>query len=305
MKVKKILREFKIGIKLILLLLLPNIVFSYPVVVTDDLNYRLTLKRAPQRIVSLSPSTTEILFALKLEDKIVGVTNFCDYPPPALKIKKVGGYSTPNLEKIVALKPDLVIASFGNPRNLIEKLRSFKVPVFAVNPQSIHQVMECIIKIGKLTNQEREAKILIKDMRLKVSSIIKKTKNLSKNKRPRVFLLVWDKPLTTVGPQTLPHQLIEMTGGINIAQNAKSGYPLYDLERILGQNPDIIILAGMLGDWQDKKRRIMQSKLWQKISAVKNKRVYLINPDLIFRPGPRLIQGLEKLAKIIHPELFK
>jgi iron complex transport system substrate-binding protein len=274
-----------------------NYLFAHPITLNDDLNREIKINKKPKRIVSLAPSITEILFALKLNKEIVGVTNFCNYPKHAKNKEKVGGFTNPSLEKIVSLKPDLVIATYGNPLNLINKLNKLKINTFVINPKNINDVIKNIEVIGKLTGKEKCAKNLTKKLKDKMNKIIKLAKKLKKKK---VFLLLWDKPLTTVGSKTYINDLVDLVGCENIAKNSKLSYPIYSLEKLIIENPDIIILIGMGENWKHKIKKIKNNHIWEKISAVKNNKIYLIDPDLVNRPGPRIVNGLEELFKIIH-----
>ncbi|PIU62488.1 MAG: cobalamin-binding protein [Armatimonadetes bacterium CG07_land_8_20_14_0_80_40_9] len=276
---------------------------GFPLRLKDDLGREVVIKGKPQRIISLAPSLTEILFALGLEKKIVGVTSFCNYPAEAKKKGKVGSYSNPSLEKIINLRPDLVLVTQGNPLSLIKRLEKLKITVFAVDPQDVGEVIKTIKKIAKITSAVRKGKNLTNKMEKKLKRIVSKTKGRSENDKPKVFLMLWDNPLISVGSKTLLHNLVVLAGGRNVAAGS-ADYPIYNVERLLKQDPDVLILIGMGEDWQSKLRQIKKNKILKELKAVKKNKIYLIDPDLVNRPGPRIIEGLEKLSKIIHPEMF-
>lgn len=300
----------------------PGFAFSspggFPLRLKDDLGREVVIKSKPQRIISLAPSLTEILFALGLEKKIVGVTSFCNYPAKAKKKEKVGSYSNPNLEKIISLRPDLVLATQGNPLSLIKRLEKLKITTFAVDPQGVGEVIKTIKKIARITSAVRKGRELTNKMEEKLKRIVSRTKGRSEkwevrskkaedrrqNDRPEVFLMLWDNPLISVGSKTLLHNLVTLAGGRNVAAGSPSDYPIYNIERLLKQNPDVLILIGMGKDWQYKLKQIKKNKILKELKAVKKNKIYLINPDLVNRPGPRIIKGLEEMAKIIHPEMF-
>lgn len=277
---------------------------GFPLRLKDDLKREVVIKSKPQRIISLAPSLTEILFALGLEKRIVGVTSFCNYPANAKKKGKVGSYSNPNLEKIISLRPDLVLATQGNPLSLIKRLEKLKITTFAVDPQDVGEVIKTIKKIARITSAVRKGRKLTNKMEKKLKRIVSRTKGRSENDKPKVFLMLWDNPLISAGDKTLLHNLVILAGGRNVAAGSPSNYPIYNVERLLKQDPDVLILIGMGKDWQYKLKQIKKNKILRELKAVKKNKIYLIDPDLVNRPGPRIIKGLEKLSKIIHPEMF-
>jgi len=178
-----------------------------PGAVLDDLGRSVDIEEIPQRIVSLAPSNTEILFALGLGEKVVGVTEYCNYPPEALDKEKVGGYSTPDIEKIIALQPDLILASSIHAKELIPALEQRGLTVFALEPKSIDGILEDIRMVGKIAGKEEEASVLVTQMENKIKAITDKTKELEE--RPRVFYITWHDPIFSVGSETSIHELIE------------------------------------------------------------------------------------------------
>ena len=189
------------------------------------------------------------------------------------------------------------------PLSLIKRLEKLKITVFAVDPQDVGEVIKTIKKIAKITSAVRKGKNLTNKMEKKLKRIVSKTKGRSENDKPKVFLMLWDNPLISVGSKTLLHNLVVLAGGRNVAAGS-ADYPIYNVERLLKQDPDVLILIGMGEDWQSKLRQIKKNKILKELKAVKKNKIYLIDPDLVNRPGPRIIEGLEKLSKIIHPEMF-
>lgn len=288
-----------------------NIVFclillsqALAITIKDDLGETIIVPPYSQRIISLAPNITEILFALKIDKKIVAITNFCNYPPQTRNKEKIGGYVNPNLEKIVSLKPDVVFAAFGTPAIFLNNLKKLKIKVFATNPQTIQQTFVLIKNIGVITNTSSQAKKIITSMQNKLSAIKNKIKK-SKQAKQKVLIIIWDNPLTTAGKNTLINDLIENAGGINIAHNFSLPYPTLNIEQVIKLNPDIIFLAGMGKDWKEKLSVIYKSKSWQVVKAVKNKKCFFLNPDIVFRAGPRLIFGLKQIAVNLYPKVFK
>ncbi len=280
------------------------------ITVVDDLGYRVTVKRYPKRIVSLAPSNTEILFAIGAGNRVVGVTKYCDYPPKAVKLIKegkiaiIGGYTTVNIEKVVELKPDLVVASYGNGIETIQKLRSLGIPVVCLNPKNLTQVMHDIWLLGVLTGEEKNASKLISWMKRKIyeiERIVSKAKS-----RPTVVHIIWNKPIWVSGRGTFVDELIRLAGGVNAVK--KKGWVEISKEELLEMNPDVIIVnsgGGMGGKGKALYNWLIHDPVLSKLKAVKEGRVYVINADIVSRPSYRLVYALEDFARFIHPELFK
>lgn len=269
---------------------------------TDEVGRQLELPRPPQRIISLAPSITEILFALQLEDKIVGVSNFCQFPPAARTKEKIGDYAHPSLEKIVALKPDLVIGlAEGELRSLIGRLTELKVPVYISNPGNVAEIIYSIRRISKLTGAMEKGLEIAAEIEKKVKQIQEKVAGLP---QPRVLHLLNFDPLISAGKGTFIHDLIRLAGGRNLAESAAGKYPRLSLEEVLAMDPEVILLASMKSADPLLEQRQWWKK-WKTISAVRQGRVYVLESDLIHRPSPRIVIGLEEVARALHPEAFK
>lgn len=274
---------------------------------TDDLERAVTITQAPVRIISLSPSNTEILFALGLENRMVGVTKYCNYPPDIEDLKQsgklvvVGGYADPDIEMILSLSPDLVLASKIQSSSTIPNLEKAGVPAFVINSDNISSVLQSIKKVGKITGKDAEATELVRSMESRISAISEKVDPLQKK---RVLYVLWHDPLQTAGMGTVQDEIIEMAGGENIFHDL-SGYPLIDPEAIALKNPEIIITGAGTGERRDDPLD------WAKTEdgiddtdARENNRIYQAQGDLITRAGPRIVDALEMMARIIHPDAF-
>ncbi|MCL5075769.1 MAG: cobalamin-binding protein [Chloroflexi bacterium] len=273
---------------------------SFPLSLTDDAGRTVRIEKSPQRIVSLAPSNTEILFALGLGDKVVGVDEYSDYPAEAKTKAKVGSFSKINLEKVVSLAPDLILATNIHVKTIVPELEKRGLTVVVLQPQNIEAVLNNIALVGKLSGKTKEAAALTADIQKRLTNIATKTKTASS--RPRVFLEL-SPDLITIGPGTFIDDLISRAGGENIAAEAKTAWPQLNQETIVLKDPQVILLADHpAGETPEK---VKSRPGWQNISAVKNGRIVVLNPDLVNRPGPRVIEGLEMMAKAIHPELFK
>ena len=277
---------------------------THPMTIVDDLGRNVAIPEKPTRIICLYASFTETLFALGLGEKVVGVTKGCDYPPETLHKEQVGGAITVDVEKVVALNPDLVLAQARMQREVVQGLEKFGLTVVALYPENFEGILENIRLIGKITGQEQEARRLTADMEKRAKFITDRTKELADFERPKVFYLVWYDPLKTMGPGTFINELIQLAGGENIAADAKERVPAYSFETVIQRNPQVIILAGgsMTSITVDELKAL---KRWQVIDAVKNGRVYSIDSELVAGPNPRIVDGLESMAKYMHPELFE
>ena len=276
----------------------------FSIEVTDQLGRVVKLEKVPERIISLAPSNTEILFALGLADKVVGVTDYCDYPPDAKEKPSIGGFSTPSIEEVVALSPDLILATSIHEKRIIPQLEEMGMTVFALNPKTLDEVLESIILVGEITGKDEEASRLVAGMRNRIKAVTDKTDNLPETQRPRVFYVTWHDPLKTAGSETRHDELIVKAGGINIAQEL-SGYANISLEAIIQANPQVMIAGVGMGSGEDLPLQYVKTEQrLRNVDARINNRVYSIDVDLAGRPGPRIVDALEKFAESIHPELF-
>ena len=278
---------------------------SPPGNIVDGLGRSVTIDKIPQRIVSLAPSNTEILFALGLGDKVVGVTEYCNYPQEAMTKPKVGGFSNVDIEKVVSLEPDLVLATHIHGKTVIPALEKLGLTVVALTPGSLNEVLDSITLVGKITGQSKEASKLINDLGTRIEAVADKTRNLSPDQKPRVFYITWHDPLMTAGTETLADDVISKAGGQNIAYDI-SGDKAIDLETVIYRDPQVIVASVGMGAGEDLPWQYVQTEPRLKITqALLNNRVYKIDGDLIHRPGPRIVDALEQMAQFIHPELFK
>lgn len=273
------------------------------ITVTDDAGRAIALSQVPQRIVSLAPSNTEILFALGLGDKVVGVSDLSDYPPEAKTKPKVGGFK-PSLESIVALNPDLVLVFWGG--DIVGQLEGAKIAVAVLAPSNLESVFKDIELVGQLTGSQAKARELTAQMRQEVAAIKAITDQAP---RPKVFVEVDatdpSKPWT-VGATSFFHDLITLAGGQNIAAAIATAGAQMSAEEILRANPDLIILAD--APYGVTAEAVKARAGWNTIAAVQKGAIYPLDDQMTAitnRPGPRLTQGLKELAKLIHPELFR
>jgi iron complex transport system substrate-binding protein len=275
---------------------------SFARVVTDQLGRQVRLPDNPQRIVALAPSITEIIFALDQEHHLKGVTMYSNHPDAAQKLPKVGSYVRLDLEKIVALKPDLCIAvKDGNPKKVIDRLENLKIPVYAVDPRNLNTVMDALREIGELLDANESAEKLIRDMTSRIQRV--KTRVSKSAHKPRIFFQIGISPIVSVGTDTFIHEIIVLAGGKNLAEGPVA-YPRFSQEQVLSLSPDIIIITPMTGSAVFEKVKAQWSR-WPTIPAVQKGHIHLADPNLFDRPSPRLVDALELLSRLIHPELFE
>jgi len=252
-----------------------------------------------QRYISLAPSTTEILFALGLGDKIIGISSYCNYPKETKGIDKVGDFSNPNIEKIIFLKPDYIFCTGLEQAPVITQLKKLKLRVYVADPKNISELFTSIKEIGEITHKTKEADALIKSMQDEIEAIDLKVRIIPKDKRVRVFLEIWHEPLMTAGKGSFVDELITLAGGINIAHDVNRPYCNYSAEKVIALDPQCIIMTYM-----DKKPplEIIHKRFgWDKISAVRNKQVFNdISPDILVRPGPRVTKGIAEIYKRLY-----
>lgn len=275
----------------------------------DDSGYVLKLISYPKRIVSLAPSNTEILFAVGTGSKVVGVTDYCNYPYnfsawiKAGNLTSIGNYWNPNIEAIIALEPDLIVAAFAQ-EEVVTALRGIGYKILVLAPNNLEGVLNDILLVGRATDRDVAAAILVNDLRHRIDTISRKMESASS--RPKVYYEVWYDPLWSVGSKSWENELIEKAFGVNIFSQSLNYFETSS-EAIIVYNPDIMIFpfghetkTPFWGNFDQVKER----PGWNAINAVKNNRLYKIDADIVSRPSPRIVDALEILAEGIHPELF-
>lgn len=265
----------------------------------DSIGNRITVPDKNQRIVSLSPGATETLYALGLKDEIVGVSQFCNYPPDFVTTKpKIGGFSTPNIEKIQAVSPHIVIVTRVVPIQVKYQFERLDIQLFVAEPKSFNALMDIINQFGKLFNREEEAHLLVQGMKEEAAEIIQAIRSYSV--RPvKTIIEIWQNPYYTAGKNTLPGDIVTMAGGAVIPETGKE-YPLLNEESILKLNPEALIL----GHKTDQNNLLKSHSNISSISAIQNNKVFSPDPDEFLRPGPRVINALKEIAQFLHPEAF-
>lgn len=267
--------------------------------ITDDTGQALEITSPPTRIVSLAPGLTEILYFLGLGDRIVGVTDYCDFPPPALAKPKVGGLHA-DIETILTLQPDLVIGGTGlYQEQNIARFKRFHIPYFLVDPSSTDKVFEIIRRLGVIAGVEETSEEKIIELRRRLEHV---RRRVSAEPKPRLLYVVGKEPLISVGGGSFINDLIRDAGGVNIAGDLSKDYPLLTMEYVIRRDPQVIILAA------DADRNLADVDTpywdrWSSLSAVRDGRIFKVHGNWLNRPGPRMIEGVEELAGLLHPTL--
>ena len=299
----------RLGVIAILLGLLVSVVTgcqqqSSPGAFIDDMGREITLDKVPQRIVSHVPGITEILFALGLDEKVVGVSDYCDYPEAARLKEKIGGFYNPSVEKIVELEPDLVLTN-GAVEYLMTQLNGLEITYIVLQPEGIADILANIELVGKITGIESRAEELVEDMQARISYVAERVRDAP---RPRVFYTFASTDLNnpwTAGPGSFVDSLITIAGGENIGAKAIAPWVQFSIEEVVSSDPEVIIVSVEHGTAATPVEELKLHPAWRETTAIKHDRIHIIDGNLIERSGPRIVQGLEELARIIHPELFE
>jgi iron complex transport system substrate-binding protein len=301
--------------KILILLFLTAFIFTvsssllaqnYPIKYTDELGREIRIDKEVERIISLAPGITEVIYALGLEDKLVAVSSACDYPKDALGKEDVGRIDEPNLEKIVALEPDLVLAESVTKIESLKRLTELGIRNIGFKPASINDTINMIEDIAYLTAAEKAGDKITAEMKIEYQSLKTLVKQkLATNDRQRVFFEIWSDPLYTAGKGTFIDSLIFDAGGYNIARRAEGSWPTYNLESLIAADPEVYISSAHSTPNGLTLEELRQRNILREISAFKNDRLYLVDQDLVNRPSPRIIEGYKEFIKAIFPELIK
>ncbi|MBE0067924.1 helical backbone metal receptor [Thermoanaerobacterium thermosaccharolyticum] len=271
---------------------------TFPLKITDFMGRQVTIKKEPKRIVSLSPSTTELIYAIGAGNDVVGVTNYDDYPPEVKSVAKVGGYEGPNIEAILAQKPDIVFASNLSGKDQMDTIEKSGIPVVVLEAQNINQIYDSIKILGEITGNVEKGNEIISSMKDKIKEINDKVKDLPK---VNVFYVVDTNGNWTAGKGTFIDELITLAGGNNVASDA-NGWAQYSMEKLVQKNPDVIITS----QHATNANNIKNMPGYKDTKAAKDGKIFIIsNDDIITKPSNRIVLGLEEIAKDLHPEAFK
>jgi iron complex transport system substrate-binding protein len=264
---------------------------------TDDLGRKVMLPARVDRVISFAPSLTEMIYALGAGDKLVGVTSWCNWPPQAKEKPAVGDIMNPNFERMVSLKPDLVVMIGARPGPVLNRLESLGIKVLVFRDEDFSDIGRAIAALGRALGLEKRADSLNSAIAAQLDSLKAEAAKIEPGKRPKVFAEIGFNPLFTAGGQSFIGQMITQAGGLNIAEDMGDYYAAINPEKVVKENPDVILLLHP----QASVKEVHQRLGWQGISALKNRRVYgNLDQDVILRPGPRFIQGLKLLHSVFY-----
>ena len=278
------------------------------VTLVDSMGNVVTLNEPPERIVSLAPSNTEILFAIGAGDSVVGVTDYCNYPynftawVEAGNISSIGSYWNPSVEPIVALEPDLVLASSGS-LDAADTLKDLGYAVLVVEGQTIDEILETILLVGRGTYKNNEASALVIDMRARMDAVT--TQLMAATSTPKVYYEVWFEPFMSAGPGTFIDEVITLAGGENIFNDATTSWPVVSSEEIITKDPDVMLFPdSYMGAGYYDLTDVPNRPGWSIITAVQNDAIYEVIEDQLIRSGPRIVDAIEDIAALLHPDIF-
>ena len=273
------------------------------VVVTDQMGREVTITGFVEKIISLSPSNTEVAFALGLGDRLVGVTEFCNYPPEAQEKEIVGGFATPSIEKIVELEPDLVLASTIHAEE-VPRLEALGIPVLVVESSTLIDLYTSIALVAAVTGVAPAGEALMASMQERINAIEVVVSVVPIDNRIRVFYEVYSDPLMSAGKGAFINEIISLAGGTNIFGDSDENYPMISAEVVAERQPEIILFP----DYHGTADLVLESMTgrpgWESVPAVINGRVFAVSDDTFARPGPRIVEAIEEAARLFYPELF-
>lgn len=266
----------------------------------DQLGRSVEVAEPLSRVVSLAPSLTETSYETGGGEALVGATRFATYPEAAARLPRVGSYVALDIEKIVKLRPQLCLAiKDGNPKATVERLESLGIPVYVFDPKNLEDVVDTVVRLGDIYRTEDRAAALAAGYRQRLERVARQVARVAE--RPRVFFQIDAQPVFSAGADTFLHQLLVRAGAINLAAD-RTGYPRYSWEELLTLKPDVVLLASMGGGYSEQEL-LSRWQAWPQIPAVRQQRLHVVDSDLFDRPSPRLIDALESLVALLHPEV--
>ncbi|HKZ51987.1 MAG TPA: cobalamin-binding protein [Candidatus Acidoferrales bacterium] len=268
--------------------------------VVDQTGRVLRLPTRIERVVSLAPSLTEIVYALGLEGRLVGVTNLCDFPPAARAKPKVGDVLNPSLEGIIELRPDVVLGTTaGNRRETVEALERAGIPLYGVEARTVEEILASIQDVAELLGVPEAGEALAKQMRTRLAVLAAR---LQQTQRPRVLFVLWLEPLLTVGSDTFLNDVLSRAGAESVTANLHQDWPRLSLEFVIERDPDYLVLPRTFG-LEAALARLAEGPPWGQVRAVEERRIVWLE-DAVLRPGPRIVEAIEELARALHPEII-
>ena len=273
------------------------------IVVTDQMGREVTIVGIPERIISLSPSNTEIIFALGLGDRLVGVTEYCNYPPEVQEKEIIGDFANPSIERIVELEPDLVLASTINEKE-VPHLEALGIPVLVVEPSMLFELYASISLVAEITGVTITGETLIVSMQQRIQAIEEIVAVIAAKDKVRVYYEVYSDPLMSAGQDAFINEIISLAGGVNIFGDVNEGYPQISAEVVAERQPQVILYPDYHGTAETVMEAMADRPGWESMPAVMDNRIYAISDDIFSRPGPRVVEAVEAAARLFYPELF-
>ena len=267
---------------------------------TDSLGRKIKVPEHPEQIVSMAPAITETLYALEIDDRLVGVTDYCNYPEDAKTKTNIGGYSTPNLEIIVSLEPDLVISARNDPE-IIGALENYDITIIVILSYTLDEIIDNIKNIGWLVDVEDKATKITDSMKNKINSITDKTTNINKDNKLKCYFEVWETPQVAGGGSFL-NDMIDKAGGVNTFGDLEDEWPIVSHESVIANNPDVIFITEHSAPWYSQ--NVCEREGYNLVKACINNRIYKCFDDIYLRDGPRIIMALENMTLYLYPNLF-
>ncbi len=276
---------------------------GFPVTMEDAQGVSVTVERRPERIVSAAPVVTEILFAVGAGNRVVAVSDQCNYPPEVKQLPRIGGFFSPSVERALAARPDLVVGSRGNPPDFLAAMRGSGCPVYTIDPKTLDDIYDVIGKVSRLVGEEESGERLVAEMKARLAAVAAKLKDVPESRRPTAFIFLQVEPIWTAGAGTFQDDAIRAAGARNAAGRLH-GFTAFGGESLMAADPDYIILSTMDGDPDRMKREVTANPVYRELSAVKAGRIIVLDGDEIMRPGPRVVDAVEALARELYPERF-
>jgi iron complex transport system substrate-binding protein len=291
----------KLGQATLVVALLPGVSAAQMKIVTDETGRRVSLPARAERIVSLAPNLTEMLFALGLGPRVVGVTDWCNFPPEARALPRIGQVISPSLEQIAALKPQLVLATTaGNRRETVAGLERLGIPVYAFNSRTVEDVLLSLRGLAELVGRPQAGVELEAALRARLEAVAAR---VNEQPHPRVLFVLWLEPLMTVGRHTFVHDALVRAGADSVSADRAEDWPRLSWEEVLRQNPDYLVLAHSPA-LEQRLKALRTSPTWGRLEALREGRVIVLD-EAVLRPGPRIVDAIEQLARTLHPEGFR
>jgi len=276
---------------------------GFPLVVMDAQGVEVRVETRPERIASAAPTVTEILFALGAGDRVVAVTDQCDYPPEAKGLPRIGGFFTPSTERVLGARPDLVIGQRGNPPDFVATLRRSGVPVFTVDPQTLDDIYATIRQVAELIGDEGGGDELVAHMADRLGAVSAAIADVPQEERPTAFLVLQVMPPWTAGSGTFQDDSIRAAGGRNVAADVR-GFRAYSMESLIAKDPDFLLLSTMEGDPERMRREVLANAPLRQLSAARDGNLVVLEADPLMRAGPRIVEAVEAMAEAFYPGRF-